>query len=174
VQRIGVRTSSRAKLDGIRNTIERDWAEATRTVEFIGKLTALVQSNPGSPSTLATPERGNFIFDLSALDESKGAPAGCRAFVTRVLRRCEADGLLRPARDDQNEDEEAHELAFHLHRRFAPEFGFSYRGPYGLLRMPMAEFADMCMGTGEGLDALVERAYQRLSSEFRDEHPRLL
>lgn len=174
VQRVGVRTSSRAKLDGIRNTIERDWAEATRTVEFIGKLTALVQSNPGSPSTLATPERGNFIFDLSALDESKGAPAGRRAFVTRVLRRCEADGLLRPARHDQNEDEEAHELAFHLHRRFAPEFGFSYRGPYGLLRMPMAEFADMCMGTGEGLDALVERAYQRLSPEYRDEHPRLL
>lgn len=174
VQRVGVRTSSRAKLDGIRNTIERDWAEATRTVEFIGKLTALVQSNPASTSSLASPERGNFIFDLSALDETKGAQEDRRAFVTRVLRRCEADGLLRPARDDQNENEEAHELAFHLHRRFAPEFGFSYRGPYGLLRMPMAEFADMCLGTAEGLDTLVERAYQRLSPEYREEHPRLL
>lgn len=174
VQRIGVRASSRAKFDGIRNIIERDWAEATRTVEFIGKLTALLQSNPNVESTLATPERGNFIFDLSVLSEDNGAPSGRRAFITRVLRRCEADGLLRPARGDQNDDEEAHELAFHLHRRFAPEFGFSYRGPYGLLRMPMAEFAEMCEGSGEALDVLVDRAYLRISREIPLDHPKLL
>ena len=91
-----------------------------------------------------------------------------------MLRRCEADGLLRPARDGQNGDEDAHELAFHLHRRFAPEFGFSYRGPYGLLRMPMAEFADMCEGSGEALDALVERAYQRISRDHPVDYPKLL
>lgn len=174
VQRVGVRNSSRAKLDGIRNIIERDWAEATRTVEFIGKLTALLQSNPNAESTLATPERGNFIFDLSALDNDKGGLPGRRAFVTRVLRRCEADGLLRPARPDQNDDEDAHELAFHLHRRFAPEFGFSYRGPYGLLRMPMVEFAEMCEATAETVDVLVERAYQRISREIPADHPKLL
>ncbi|GAA4020805.1 hypothetical protein GCM10022280_21610 [Sphingomonas swuensis] len=173
-QRVGVRASSRAKLDGIRNIIERDWAEATRTVEFIGKLTALLQSNPNVESTLATPERGNFIFDLSLLDDDNGDHPGRRAFVTRVLRRCEADGLLRPARSDQNDDDEAHELAFHLHRRFAPEFGFSYRGPYGLLRMPMGEFAEMCVGSSETLDALVDRAYQRISRDTPLDHPKLL
>lgn len=174
VQRVGVRNSSRAKLNGIRNIIERDWAEATRTVEFVGKLTALLQSNPNAESTLATPERGNFVFDLSVLDEGRDGSSERRAFVTRVLRRCEADGLLRPARGNQNEDEDAHELAFHLHRRFAPEFGFSYRGPYGLLRMPMVEFAEVCEGSGETLDALVDRAYQRISRDIPVDHPKLL
>ena len=174
VQRVGARNSSRAKIDGIRNIIERDWAEATRTVEFIGKLTALLQSNPGVESTLATPERGNFVFDLTSLDDGRDGSANRRAFVTRVLRRCEADGLLRPARAEQGEDGDAHELAFHLHRRFAPEFGFSYRGPYGFLRMPMTEFSEMCEGSGDGLDALVERAYLRISREVPVDHPKLL
>jgi hypothetical protein len=51
----GVRTSSKAKFDGIRNSFERDGAEATRAIEFIGKLTAKLQSNHSTTTRAFSP-----------------------------------------------------------------------------------------------------------------------
>jgi hypothetical protein len=174
-QREGVRASSKAKFDGIRNSFERDWAEATRAVEFIGKLTARLQSNHASLTTLATPERGNFHFDLDALRGVQGLASQRRDFVLRLLRRCEADGLLRPARHGlMSEEKDGQDLTFHLHRRFASFFGFSYRGPYGLVKMPMEEFAEVCDSSFESsVDEFVSRAYAKIVREASDDHPRL-
>ena len=172
----GVRVSSKAKYDGIRNNFERDGAEAERAMEFIGKLTAKLQSNHASTSTLSSPERGNFHFDLDALGRGITTNAEKRAFILRLLRRCEADGLLRPARQGLVGD--AHDeldLTFHLHRRFAPYFGFSHRGPYGALQMPMEEFSEVCDAASDvPVDDAVARAYTRIMRETSDEHPRLL
>jgi hypothetical protein len=176
-QQEGVRKSSEAKLDGIRNSLENNAAEATRAIEFLGKLTARLQGNHASLVTLATPERGNFLFDIN--DVTDGAlPAGeRRAFILKLLRRCEADGLLRPARLTlAGEDPDTTtELAFHLHRRFAAYFGFSYRGPYGLTRLPMADFAEACDAAGESsIDECVTRAYAKIQGEEPFDEPRLL
>ena len=175
-QREAVRSSSREKFRGIRNSFERDWSEAERTIEFIGKLTARLQANPASLSTLATPERGNFLFDLDAIGRLQGARPQTRDLVERILRRCEADGLLRPARAGQvGDDGEGPEFIYHLHRRFAPQFGFSYRGPYGLLRMPMREFVQACDSASDlTVDECVARAYARIQREDPADQDRLL
>lgn len=172
----GVRVSSRAKYDGIRNNFERDGAEAERAMEFIGKLTAKLQSNHASTSTLSTPERGNFHFDLDTLGRGRMFSQDRKAFILRLLRRCEADGLLRPTRQGQiGEGHDEQDLTFHLHRRFAPYFGFSHRGPYGILQMPMEEFAEVCDASSDiQVDEAVGRAYARILRESPDEHPRLL
>lgn len=172
----GVRMSSRAKYDGIRNNFERDGAEAERAMEFIGKLTAKLQSNHASTSTLSTPERGNFRFDLDSLGRGHMSSPDRKAFILRLLRRCEADGLLRPPRQGQiGEGHDEQELTFHLHRRFASYFGFSHRGPYGLLQMPMDEFAEVCDSNSDvQVDEAVGRAYARILRESPEEHPRLL
>lgn len=176
-QREGVWKSSQAKLDGITNAMEHHWQEATRAVEFIGKLTARLQANHTSLSTLATPERGNFIFDLGRIETDRAAPEEVRPFLATLLRRCEADGLLKapPSVNLLAGGVEGVDFAFHLHLRFAPHFGFSYRGPYGSLRMPMAEFVEACIGDGEAtVDELVDQAYAKINKDDADEHPRLL
>lgn len=172
----GVRISSRSKYDGIRNNFERDATEAERAIEFIGKLTGRLQSNHASSSTLSTPERGNFHFDLDMLPRLRPQHASKVDFIRRLLRRCEADGLLRPARQGQvGEGHDEHELTFHLHRRFAPYFGFSHRGPYGVLQMPMEEFVEACDAASEfQVDDLVAKAYARIQREEPHNHPRLL
>lgn len=171
----GVRVSSRAKYDGIRNNFERDGAEAERAMEFIGKLTAKLQSNHASTSTLSTPERGNFHFDLDTRGRGRMSSPDKKAFILRLLRRCEADGLLRPPRQGRiGEGHDEQDLTFHLHRRFASYFGFSHRGPYGILQMPMEEFAEVCdAGSEVQVDEAVGRAYARILRESPDEHPRL-
>lgn len=172
----GVWASSRAKYDGIRNNFERDADEAERAMQFMGKLTARLQSNHASTSTLSTPERGNFHFDLEALARVKTPHADRVEFIRRLLRRCEADGLLRPARPmlvGESHDEQ--ELTFHLHRRFAPYFGFSHRGPYGIVQMPMEEFAQVFEAASDlQIDDCVTRAYARIQRDTPDDHPRLL
>jgi hypothetical protein len=170
----GVRSSSRQKFDGIRNSMERDSAEAMRTVEFLGKLTARLQSNHAAESTLATPERGHFIFDFKSVDERNPQGEVRKKLVTRVLRRCEADGLLRPSKTFTSDDAETYELAFYLHRRFAAEFRFSYRGPYAYVRMPMAEFIEVCEGgSANSVDELVDRAYNQIQKVTPSDHPKL-
>jgi hypothetical protein len=171
----GVRASSKAKFDGIRNNFERDATEAERALELIGKLTARLQSNHASTSTLSTPERGNFHFDVEALARARTPHADRGLFITRLLRRCEADGLLRPARQGLvGEGHDEQDLTFHLHRRFAAHFGFSHRGPYGVLKMPMEEFAEVCDATSDvQVDEAVNRAYTRILRDTPD-HPRLL
>lgn len=172
----GVRVSSRAKYDGIRNNFERDGAEAERAMEFIGKLTARLQSNHASTSTLSTPERGNFHFDLDTLGRGRMSSPDSKAFILRLLRRCEADGLLRPSRQGQiGQGHDEQDLTFRLHRRFASYFGFSHRGPYGVLQMPMEEFAEVCDASSDvQVDEAVGRAYARILRETPDDHPRLL
>ncbi|HEX8224631.1 MAG TPA: hypothetical protein VF605_12510 [Allosphingosinicella sp.] len=175
-QTAGISRSSRAKLDGIRNNMEQDWAEATRVVEFLGKLTARLQANHTSQATLATPERGNFIFDLAEVEATDWFEAEARrAMVLKLLRRCEADGLLRPASTISGDEGDGGDLTLHVHRRFAAEFGFSFRGPYGSLRMPMVEFTSVCEGrTDLSVDDLVERAYAKISRNPPRDLPRLI
>lgn len=176
-QRVGAGRSSQAKFDGIRNAMERHGQEAAQAIDFIGKLTAKLQASPQHLSSLATPERGNFLFDLGSSEVGKERAEEKRDFLARLLRRCEADGLLRTPRSDDLSGMEATspEWLFHLHLRFAPLYGTSYRGPYGLTRMPMAEFVEACFSPIDiKVDDLVERAFGRITRQDPNEQAVLL
>lgn len=150
VQRRAILTASTAKFVGIKESTATHWAEASKLVECLGRLTSLLQGDHTSLDCLKTPERGVFVFDL---DQVAGATEAerqdARDLVRAVLHRCEADGLLRPYLERRPDKlaaatMESAVMHYRLHRRFAAHFRYSYRGPYEEVKLPMDDVVALC------------------------------
>lgn len=168
VQRVAIYDASSAKFNGIKTTMERDWVEAMKAVECLGRLCARVQADPHSRAALATPERGIFLFDLEeATGRDADAQAARRETIHRILKRCEADGYLRHQSASRAEaGDQVSTYSYRLHRRFAPYFGFSFRGPYEAIRLPIDDFAEICERPGEVVtETWVRKVYSKITED---------
>lgn len=147
IQRKSFQKASKGKLIGITNAVNSHAAELTRLVECLGELTAILQRD------IRTAERGIFVLDdFSLLAASPMSTQAQREKILRVLERGEIDGLLRsdteevPFADLRKSRRHSEPISkkFRLHRRFAPYFGFSFRGPYEPIKLPIGFLVKIC------------------------------
>lgn len=151
-QRKACERSSRQKFESIREVVDDENRHVTILVQFLGKLTAQLQSDPGTVDPLRTPERGVYHINYQHyLDNMRGTPdlAATRVgSVRRLISRAENGGFLRMVIPEEHvglpmDRRPVGEDRFTLHRRFAPLFGFSYRGPYEPVALPVDAIASI-------------------------------
>ncbi|WP_119305185.1 ORC-CDC6 family AAA ATPase [Dongia deserti] len=140
LQRQAVVRAANSKFAGIKNSGDTYFAELSKLVDSLGALTALLHRD------VRTTERGVFVVDLANLRKSGVSPTqDTRSLVVEVLSRGEADGLLRgEAVNVGPDDGSIQQIRFRLHRRFAPKYGFSFRGPYEPAFLPPDMVAEIC------------------------------
>jgi hypothetical protein len=179
-QRAGIVRASWQKLEGIAKRTERYPKEAFKLVSCLGALQKRLQLGPTVEEALRNPERGNFRVNFST--DSGGYGEGITgvtqdgiALAKSVLAECEVHGYLKPiakrSTDERLRDlvseREADERHFRLHRRFGPLFGYSYRGPYGEVPIPVDEIVAICINPTE-IDAAewAERVLARIAPRY--------
>jgi hypothetical protein len=150
LQRRAIQAASVAKFEGIRESAPVHWREVSKMIECLGRLTSLLQSDHRSIESLRTPERGIFVFDLSKIvghtdDDRKSAHDA----LLEILLRCEGDGFLRrPVGRRLDRRAESASLIsmveYRLHRRFAANFRFSFRGAYEYVELPVEDILEIC------------------------------
>ncbi|MER8470291.1 hypothetical protein [Mesorhizobium sp. M0306] len=147
-QKQAVNAASKRKMDGLQALSHPYEEESVRMVRALGYLTARLQTDFAEDSPLGTTERGIFKVDLSemrSLVNKLELPTGK---LDEVLRRAEKDGFIREVSAAGNlevdrADARSKEMLIRLHRRFAPYFGYSYRGPYETNTIPAARIVDL-------------------------------
>ncbi len=143
-QKNGIVRASRSKLESIA-TLSKDYTrEAFRLVECLASLVRELQSPRADGKFLKTAERGVFRIDIEEPQGDEGLEASRE--VERLLENCDSLGYVKMERAQYEEADifsrhfasrRKRVLSFRLHRRFAPYFGFSYRGPYEPVSLPM-------------------------------------
>jgi len=148
VQTTGIYAASDAYLDGIARRPEIDADVVARLINGLGHLTSFLQSNPSDPRVFGSTERGVFLVDYPKED---GASLSFEdRFVHAALKQAELAGYLRPVEAPRavsatQPGGTAKVIAHRLHRRFAPHFRFSFRGPYELVRISSKDIAALCL-----------------------------
>jgi hypothetical protein len=141
-QRAGVSQSADNKFIGIKENIERHPVELSKLVECLGTLTALLHRD------VHTAERGVFFLDPTEIRDFRDhAASEVQATVMGVIGRGVSEGLLKTDASSANEEEGQplhRSVRFRLHRRFAPKYGFSYRGPYEPAHISWERIAEIC------------------------------
>lgn len=169
VQTRGIYNASQRYFEGISNRHDVEGDLLTRIVSGLSYLTSLLQSNPSDPRVLSMPERGVFSFTppkSGNFDKSKHDD------VISALRQAELAGYLRPVFDDRmpnniSRNVDGSTLVYRLHRRFAPEFRFSYRGPYAPFNIRFEEIYELFINADRGSSRLWAQKISRTSD--RDE-----
>ncbi|WP_139017498.1 hypothetical protein [Bradyrhizobium sp. STM 3809] len=149
VQTNGIYKASSAYHAGVSARGERDFDVVLRLIEGLGRYTALLQSDHRDPSVLGRSERGVFQvrFETTRTDRSDDIAKRERT-VLNVIRQAEIAGYVRmvePTNQELDKDVKlGHILRFRLHRRLAPYYGFSYRGPYEPVAISASEIWQLC------------------------------
>lgn len=147
-QRQAVNAASRRKLDGLQALSHPYEEESVRMVRAFGYLTARLQTEFAEENELGTTERGIFKIDLSEMRLLTNRLGHSSEKMDEVLRRAEKDGFIREVSpggelEVDRTDAGSKELLIRLHRRFAPYFGYSYRGPYETNSVSAARIVDL-------------------------------
>ncbi|WP_027160973.1 hypothetical protein [Mesorhizobium sp. WSM1293] len=147
-QRQAVNAASQRKLDGLQALSHPYEEESVRMVRALGYLTARLQTEFAEENALGTTERGIFRVDLNEMRSLVNRLEQPSGKLDEVLRRAERDGFIREVSAAGNlevdrADPASKEMMIRLHRRFAPYFGFSYRGPYEINTIPAARMVDL-------------------------------
>jgi energy-coupling factor transporter ATP-binding protein EcfA2 len=148
-QRSGIVKSSRAKVVSIVDNAESYTAEAYKLIACLGELTRLLQANPDTVEPLRTAERGIFSIDMRSGRAVRESRDGNRErAVLDVIKECQTSGFLRAVGTGRGPHSTNVDVAFpqrfRLHRRFAPNFGFSYRGPYAVIPLTLGDLVEIC------------------------------
>lgn len=144
-----------------------------RLVHFLGRLTWELQTNDRL-GALATPERGVFLVDLRR-DGRRGDLAEDEIMaVRRVINTAISDGYVRLIQRDRRMKvietesfEESEIFRIRLHRRFSPQFGFSYLGAIEDTPLPLSFLATAILNQGAEIETLSVEAAERIST-FRN------
>jgi hypothetical protein len=157
VQSRGIYAASSSYLTGISSRSELDANAVTRLLDGLGTLTALLQSKPDDPTVLGRAERG--VFNVRFFRESTSVHAPHEQSPDReiwsIIRQAELAGYIRtinlriapggPIRSPGAAgDPRPRIIGFRLHRRFAPYFGFSYRGAYEAVSLQVEDLWPLC------------------------------
>ena len=135
-QTTGIYNASNAYFAGVGARAEKDFDVVLRLIDGLGHYTSLLQSRQGDPTVFGRAERGIFNIKFEALGVNKLTEGSDRERVVwNTLRNAELSGYLRTvdvaSREILNsEGPNGGALIIRLHRRFAPYFRFSFRGPY--------------------------------------------
>ncbi|MCM2477777.1 hypothetical protein HGO38_30490 [Rhizobium sp. CG5] len=154
-QRQAVSMASEKKLQGLESLSHPFEEESARMVRALGRLTARLQSEGTKGEAVTTAERGLYRINIGELRSMCAKLGYHETKVDAVLRRAEKDGFIREVSErgklenDRNNPDSA-EVTIRLHRRFAPYFKFSYRGPYEVNVLPSARLIEL----------LFQRAYK--------------
>lgn len=149
VQANGIYGASATYFAGISHRSEIDADVISRLVGGLGHLTAQLQSNPSDPRVFGATERGVYVISYQGSDafREQGAFAAIRqAVLAGYLRPIETPKAIRAAQPAGV----SRAIAFRLHRRFAPQFRFSFRGAYEVVRLTSLEIADLCFDADAG------------------------
>ncbi len=149
IQTNGIYKASSAYHAGVSARGERDFDVVLRLIEGLGRYAAILQSDHRDPSVMGRSERGIFHvrFEAARTERMDSLAKRERAVLT-VIRQAEIAGYLRmvdPPNQDVNSDfRQGQLLRFRLHRRLAPYYGFSYRGPYEPVAVSASEIWQLC------------------------------
>lgn len=152
VQTKGIYSASESYFEGISNRFDVEGDLLTRIVSGLSHLTSMLQSNPSDPRVLAFAERG--IFLLGSFMQGDVAHER-KDVVISALKQAELAGYLRPVslrrmpRQVKSETRDSM-LAYRLHKRFAPNFRFSFRGAYEPFRIRFDEIYELFLCTERG------------------------
>lgn len=152
VQTRGIYQASERYFEGISNRHDVEGDLLTRIVSGLSYLTSMLQASPSDSRVLAMAERGVFMFtppQYGNFDRS------CYDDVVSALRQAELAGYLRPVFDSampnvSNKRVDGSILVYRLHKRFAPEFRFSYRGAYEPFRISFDEIYELFLNVDRG------------------------
>lgn len=153
IQRGAIVRSSRKKLEGIAQNALRHQRESFKLVACLGELQKRLQLGPTPADALRTPEIGVFNVHLST---SSNEDALARA----VINECETHGYIKLVNtsgaqltltSSGTRAIDKVEYSIRLHRRFAPFFGYSYRGPYHSVELASHDIHAIC-GDPDNID----------------------
>lgn len=174
VQSAGIYSASEVFFDGVGALTDASSTAMAKLIEALGKYTSRLQTSLDDPSTLATTERGVFVFQGSEYLFADDDIATNLA--SEVVNRAELSGYLRavPMRGKPSPStigRTARKInGFRLHRRFAPKFGFSYRGAYEPVSISADYIATLCAPGSEVMpDEWLVSALQSSSSGFPEQ-----
>lgn len=148
----GIYAASEAYFDGIANRVDVNNDAIGRLVSGLCILTSLLQSRPGDPRVLSSAERGIFVLSL---DRPGGKTLeGVALGLHRLLEQAELAGYLRSVPNQKAHMDKItgagwQNVAFRVHRRFAPHFRFSVRGAYEPVRLSAELLARLCLDYGD-------------------------
>jgi len=144
-QNDGIYASSQDYYNGVANHAESDADAMSRLINGLGTLTSLLQSNPADPRVFASPERGVYLIDYDMSDTIAEEEA---QFAQSIIQHAMLAGYIRSEKVPRSlrgqADPGSKQVAFRLHRRFAPYFHFSYRGAYLPVRITQTDIANLC------------------------------
>lgn len=148
----GIYAASEAYFEGIANRVDVNNDAIARLVSGLCVLTSLLQSRAGDPRVLSSAERGIFVLSL---DRSGGRPLeGAALDLHRLLEQAELAGYLRSVPSQKAQMDKImgagwQNVAFRVHRRFAPHFRFSVRGAYEPVRLSIELLGRLCLDYGD-------------------------
>lgn len=148
-QRSALFAASQKKAAGYNSKVDRGAMRSAKMIEALGRLTHLLQADHNDIRCLRTPERGVFVFHLNEVSARNHQSVDeARRLIFSTLQKCELDGLLlRPSRDADVSnflETDTSILRYRLHARFAAAYGFSYRGAYAEVKVPIQSVLDLC------------------------------
>ncbi|ANM11346.1 ORC-CDC6 family AAA ATPase [Rhizobium sp. N324] len=153
-QRSAVTAASEKKLQGLASLSQPFEEESVRMVRALGRLTSRLQTDVIERQAATTTERGLFRINRA---EMRALAAGLDPIGTKIdeiLRRAEKDGFIREVSEKgkleaAEHNPEANEITVRLHRRFAPHFQFSYRGPYVVNVLPAGRVVELLLNRSQ-------------------------
>jgi len=148
----GIYRASAAYFEGISNRFDVEGDLLTRLISGLGLLTSFLQSNPADSRVLAFAERGIFLFSPP---KSPHVDSQVTEDVKRALKQAELAGYLRPISTQRmprkvSARTDVSVLAYRLHKRFSPNFRFSFRGAYEPFRIEFEELYELLVNTDRG------------------------
>ena len=147
VQSRGIQNASARYVAGVGYGEETEMDAMARLIRGLGHFVSNLQTNTADPRTLRTTERGIFFLQLS----EGGIPEDEAVTVKKAIEQAELSGYIRAESIPHHmksklQSGDADAMTFRLHRRFAPYFNFSYRGPYEVVRISPKSIASLIYG----------------------------
>ncbi len=146
----GIFEASQAFHAGVSARGERDFDVVLRLIDGLGYYTSILQSDPKDPSVLGRAERGIFEIRFQSHREGSDSEIAAReSVIWNTIRHAELAGYIRTADPESRdiltrEKPERGTLIIRLHRRFAPYFRFSFRGPYEATTIAASDLWQLC------------------------------
>jgi len=163
-QRQAAVNAAEAKYRGIEQQLGGKGRVVARLIDCLGTLTRMLQVDPTHNLGIRTPERGIFRIDdeidvLVRRAQFATAAGPTEMSLSELLTVAQrenlviTDGARLGGTSNTGRDAEASLVRFRLHRRFAPRYGFSYRGAIADVRIP-AERLYLVLDGGASFDPI--------------------
>lgn len=143
-QSASIYASSDAKVRSVSTIADPHGQEVSHLVEGLGRLTSELQS-------IKVPELGLFRINWPAMRQALQALGHSSSKLHDVFRKAEIDGFMREVdeadRIKSRRDPKLGEFRiYRLHRRFAPAYRYSFRGPYEVFSLSEGALVELLVG----------------------------